>query len=290
MNNFEELTLLRSNAPSCIWSLSSPEFENAPVKEVMCVESGSSGGGAFLNPEDLQLVQSEDFFRTTQPVTFGKQEPVHGIIAVSAINRFLVAAAKPSATDPTMDLYVSQDGENWHEAVFPEGAGLQEKAYTIVESTGHALLVDVLSDPGAEMGTLYKSNSNGTFFVKSLDYTNRNSMGIIDFERIAGVEGVMLANIVANHQQAVTGSAKKDIQSRISFDDGSTWSAIKKVVDTEGKEMKCSEQEVSLMDSWIMMMTVIDCRSSFSVLYICILLLLCTIVAKFSHPKQLLVL
>lgn len=36
--------------------------------------------------------------------------------------------------------------------------------------------------------------------------------------------------------------------------------------------------------------TVIDCHSSFSVLCICILLLQCAIVAKFSHPKQLLVL
>ncbi|KAI9488126.1 hypothetical protein BDB00DRAFT_849759 [Zychaea mexicana] len=247
LNNFEEVTLLRTHTSSCIWSLSSPEFENAPVKEVMCVESPEKAGlSSLFNPENFQLVQSEDFFRTTQPVNFGTGTEVHGVIAVSAVNRFLVAAAKPSAADPTMDLYVSQDGENWHEAVFPEGASVQEKAYTIVESTGQSLLVDVLVNPLAEFGTLYKSNSNGTFFVNSLNHTNRNGMGIVDFERMQGVEGVMLANVVANHEQVAAGSAKKELQTRISFDDGSTWTAIKKVKNPDGTELLCSEDECAL--------------------------------------------
>ncbi|KAI9318385.1 hypothetical protein BX666DRAFT_1927417 [Dichotomocladium elegans] len=240
LNNFEELTPLQNDATSCIWSLSSPEFENAPVREIMCVESIQKDGNT--SPEDFHLVQSEDFFRTSQPVDFGAGRPVKGVIAVSAVNRFLVAAAKPSISDPQMDLYVSQDGENWHGAVFPEGAGLQEKAYTIVESTGHSLLVDVLTNPLSEMGALYKSNSNGTFFVKSLDYTNRNSLGIVDFERMQGVEGVMIANVVANHERATAGG-KKDIQTRISFDDGSTWTSIQKVKDMDQNDIRCDSED-----------------------------------------------
>ncbi len=42
------------------------------------------------------------------------------------------------------------------------------------------------------------SNSNGTFFVESLKDTNRNEAGFVDYERLYGVEGVGLANIVAN--------------------------------------------------------------------------------------------
>lgn len=207
----------------------------------MCVESPKkSGFTSLLDPEELRLVQSEDFFHTEQPVNFGTGKDVKGVIAVSAINRFLVAAAKPSSTSSNMDLYVSEDGEKWHEAVFPADAGLQEKAYTVVESTGQSLLVDVLSNPGASYGSLYKSNSNGTFFVKTLDYTNRNAMGIIDFERMQGVEGIMLANIVANHGQAATG-AQKEIQTRMSFDDGSRWSPIKKVKGMDGNDMPCTD-------------------------------------------------
>lgn len=211
----------------------------------MCVESPKKSGlGGLLDPAELRLVQSEDFFRTEQPVDFSTGHDVRGVIAVSAVNRFLVAAVKPSVTDPTMDLYVSQDGENWHEAVFPEGAALQEKAYTILESTGHSLLVDVLANGASGFGTLYKSNSNGTFFINSLNYTNRNAMGIIDFERMQGVEGVMIANIVANHELAATGSAKKEIQTRMSFDDGSTWAPIKNVKGINGEDLPCSEVEV----------------------------------------------
>lgn len=236
---------MRPHTTSCIWSLSSPEFDNAPVKEVMCVESPQKKGlTSILNPEDLRLVQSEDFFHTEQPVYFGTGSEVHGVIAVSAVNRFIVAAAKPSAKESNMDLYISQDGENWHEAVFPEGAQLRENAYTIVESTGHALMVDVLTDPSASFGSLYKSNSNGTFFVNSLNHTNRNNVGIVDFERMQGVEGVMLANIVANYEQVAAGSADKQLQTRMSFDDGSTWAPIKKVKGMNGNDMPCSEEEV----------------------------------------------
>ncbi|ORZ10539.1 hypothetical protein BCR42DRAFT_469972 [Absidia repens] len=240
--NFNELRLLRTHTASCIWSVSSPHFNNAPAQEVMCVESPNKRGSAtnLLDPTELRLVQSEDFFHTEQVVDFGTGEKVSGVIAVNAVNQYLVAAVKPSATKTDMDLYISLDGESWHEAVFPPGTDLHEKAYTIVESTGTSLLVDMLgSDAG--YGSLYRSNSNGTFFVKSLEHTNRNPMGIIDFERIPGVEGVMLANVVINPNDISSKSTNmKKIQTRMSFDDGSTWSSIKKVMNSQGQNAACS--------------------------------------------------
>ncbi|CAO3618171.1 unnamed protein product [Cunninghamella echinulata] len=208
----------------------------------MCVESPNKRGEVgLLDPKELRLVQTEDFFHTEQPVDFNTGSKVSGVVAISAINQFLVAAVKPSASQPDMDLYISLDGENWHEATFPPGADVHEQAYTIVESSSSSLLVDMLGSQSGSYGTLYKSNSNGTYFVNSLDYTNRNNMGIVDFERIQGVEGVMIANIVTNPDDLHSGSSnKKQIQTRMSFDDGSTWSPIKNVVDTQGQGMKCS--------------------------------------------------
>ncbi|KAF7724908.1 vacuolar protein sorting/targeting protein PEP1 [Apophysomyces ossiformis] len=246
LNNFEELTLLRTHTSSCIWTLSNEKFQNAPTKEVMCVEGPKKGGlTSLLDPESLRLVQSEDFFHTDQAVNFNTGNEVRGVVAVSTINQFLMAAVKPSPTKPDMDLYVSLDGEKWHEAVFPVDANVHEKAYTIVQSTSSSILVDVL-DSSSNFGTLYKSNSNGTFFVKSLEYTNRNIMGIVDFERMQGVEGIMIANIVANHEQVERANSKKEIQTRMSFDDGATWKPIKNVKDIEGRDMPCSDGQCAL--------------------------------------------
>lgn len=166
-----------------------------------------------------------------------------GVLAVSAVGRFIVAAVKPtSQTD--MTLYVTHDGEHWHETIFPEGAALHEKSFTIIESSNPALLVDVLSGEDAQFGSLYKSNSNGTFFSKSLENTNRNSMGYIDIERIPGVEGILVANQILNPRLVESQSVQREVRTLISFDDGGSWNEITKVKDMNGNNMKCYDDKV----------------------------------------------
>ncbi|KAI7893622.1 uncharacterized protein EV154DRAFT_600677 [Mucor mucedo] len=247
LNNFEEITLLRTHTANCIWSLSSARFENAPVKEIMCVESSKKTGlTSILNPDEFRLVQTEDFFHTEQVVDFNTGRDIKGVIDVSAVNRFIVAVVKPFPEKPDMIFYISQDGESWHEAIFPEGANLHEKSFTIVESPGSSLFVDVLGGGTSQFGSLYKSNSNGTFFIKSLENTNRNMMGFVDFERIQGVEGILIANIIANPRQVESQMDHKEIRTRMSFDDGASWKQIRVVKDTNGNDMRCSERECSL--------------------------------------------
>ncbi|KAI7866898.1 hypothetical protein BDF14DRAFT_1808956 [Spinellus fusiger] len=244
LNNFEESISLRSHVTYCLWTLSTPHFENAPVKEIMCLEPDKTRTlPSLFSSEKQTLVQSEDFFKTVQPVTFAKDGEV---IALSTVNRFLVSAIKPDPRVFDMDMHISLDGENWHNAVFPVDTSVQEKAFTIVESTGTSLLVDVLEEGSTSIGTLYKSNSNGTFFVRSLANTHRNAMGIVDFERVQGVEGVMVANVVGNAPQVKAGSANKELQTRMSFDDGSTWQSIRKVMDAEGQTLPCTRSECLL--------------------------------------------
>lgn len=121
-----------------------------------------------------------------------------------------------------MLLYVSVDGHTWSQAKFPHGSSskLLENAYTIVESTTHSLAVDVLTHSKSTLGTLFVSNSNGTYFVESLKDTNRNEIGFVDFEDVYGVEGVGLANTVANAQEVESVGAFKRLRSKITFDDG----------------------------------------------------------------------
>lgn len=61
-------------------------------------------------------------------------------------------------------------------------------AYTIVESTTHSVAVDILTSPNSNIGTLFVSSSEGTYFVESLPDTNRNDYGIVDFEQLVGLD------------------------------------------------------------------------------------------------------
>ncbi|KAJ2797985.1 vacuolar protein sorting/targeting protein PEP1, partial [Coemansia helicoidea] len=121
-----------------------------------------------------------------------------------------------------MDLFVSVDGHTWAESHLPLPPGSQEDAYTVLESTRHAVLVDVLASTTGAAGSLFRSNSNGTYYTLSLEHTHRSREGLVDVERVHGVEGVLVANQVANWDH-ILASRLPELRTRISFDDGARW-------------------------------------------------------------------
>jgi hypothetical protein len=77
-----------------------------------------------------------------------------------------------------------------------------------------------LSEPPAPYwGSILKSNSNGTYFGVSVENVNRNVAGYVDFEKMVGLDGIALINVVANPDEA-THSGHKLLQSRITHNDG----------------------------------------------------------------------
>jgi hypothetical protein len=70
-----------------------------------------------------------------------------------------------------------------------------------------------------EWGTIYSSNWNGTYYRQSLTMVNRDTKGYVDFERIAGIEGVAMANQVINSDQVMLGEPKQ-LRSLITYDNG----------------------------------------------------------------------
>ena len=76
---------------------------------------------------------------------------------------------------------------------------------------------------GLPWGNLLKSNSNGTYFGVSLSHVNRDTRGYVDFEKITGLDGIALVNVVSNPEDAaVTGN--KILQTRITHNDGQSLS------------------------------------------------------------------
>ena len=209
-------------ALKCIFARSTKAFKEDSKKGVFCIDLDLESGRNW--PENLRLSKSEDWFKTSEVVEVDSSKHVRGFIGMGSVQSFIVAAVKSIGTEE-LALYVTDDGEHWDRARFPDDhGGIMEEAYTILPSTTYAIQVDVLSSMSVrnQIGTLFTSNSNGSYFTRSLENTNRNNNGIVDFEKVQNIEGILLANIVSNHEEvrANPGTAEKQIESRISFDDG----------------------------------------------------------------------
>ena len=223
-------TELRKDTRSCVFARSTPQFQTSADDKnddrVVCVVKGR-----YASPwstRDNRLLVSDDYFKDEEEEPLLEAErTVQGIINIAVVKGFLVAAASARGTDE-LAMYVSDDAQTWHRAVFPKDHRLEEDAYTILESTNYSIQVDVMTtSPINAMGVLFTSNSNGTYFTRNIEHTNRNYKGIVDFEKIAGIQGIVMVNVVENwkdvEQSPFTG---KKIKSKISFDDGRTFQPL----------------------------------------------------------------
>ena len=223
-------TELRKDTRSCVFARSTPQFQTSADDKnddrVVCVVKGR-----YASPwstRDNRLLVSDDYFKDEEEEPLLEAErTVQGIINIAVVKGFLVAAASARGTDE-LAMYVTDDAQTWHRAVFPKDHKLEEDAYTILESTNYSIQVDVMTtSPINAMGVLFTSNSNGTYFTRNIMHTNRNYKGIVDFEKIAGIQGIVMVNVVDNWKDVEQSPlAGKKIKSKISFDDGRTFQPL----------------------------------------------------------------
>lgn len=232
-------SLLRKDTKNCVFADSTPQFNKhgdgspkdpIPEDRIICIVLGRYSPW----PKDHRIVVSDNFFEKEKEPYLDGSRTIQGIIKMAVVKGFILAAAKAEKT-AELALYVTKDGERWHRAEFPSEHRLAEDAYTILESTNYSIQVDVMTvRPPTPMGVLFTSNSNGTYFTKNVEHTNRNRFGNVDFEKIQGIQGIVLVNTVVNwkdvEKQARLGRGADDdkkVQTRISFDDGRKFQPIK---------------------------------------------------------------
>lgn len=165
------------------------------------------------------------FFEDEEEPVMAAGRTVSGLANMAAVKNYIVAAAKAQGTDE-LALYVTDDSNTWHRAEFGDHK-IEEDAYTILESTNYSIQVDVMTSKFSSMGVLFTSNSNGTYFTKNIEHTNRDRGGYVDFEKISNIQGIVLVNVVDNWKEVETAWTAKKIKSQISFDDGRTFESLK---------------------------------------------------------------
>ncbi|KAJ3264049.1 vacuolar protein sorting/targeting protein PEP1 [Chytriomyces hyalinus] len=254
-DSFKSAKPLLSFVQECIWAKPSA-VSTAPKEKVFCLqfpEDLQKEGIIFRDPSKLRLVTSDSYFPNGKGdlIDFGGDTSP---MAIGASQAFLVAVAGSKDAISGVDLHISTDGQKFSKAYFPaDASSLSKDAYTVLDSSEHRLLVDVLpilssTKKDAEYGNLYISNSDGTQFTKSLPHTNRNHKGRIDFERIDAevVSGTILANVVENWKEVESTSKAKQVTSRISYDDGARWNLLKPPpTDVNGDDWTCKVSKTS---------------------------------------------
>ena len=189
----------------------------------------------------MQLKYSTNWFAE-------EEKPFDDILDFATMSEFIVVAARKPDNRASLTCHASVDGKTFAHAQFPPSFDFPEQeAYTVLDSSTHAVFLHVTinNHKGSEWGSIIKSNSNGTSYVMSLEGVNRNEAGYVDFEKMIGLEGVMLANQVANLEDVNQGKSKK-VKTMITHNDGALWGpTAAPAKDAEGRPFDCDVSDTS---------------------------------------------
>jgi Sortilin, neurotensin receptor 3,/Sortilin, neurotensin receptor 3, C-terminal len=181
----------------------------------------------------LQLVSSDDWFGSTPKQHF------RDIVAFATMSDYIVVANKDA--DQHLKIDASIDGQTFADAHFPKDFKVpHDTAYTLLDSSTKAvfLQVTVSSYPGFEFGRLMKSNSNGTSYVSLIGAVNQNERGYVDFEKMQGIAGVAMVNVVDNYKEERP--KEKLLKTLITHNDGANWALLDKVSDNLNEGFTCT--------------------------------------------------
>ncbi|KAG0660912.1 vacuolar protein sorting/targeting protein PEP1 [Maudiozyma exigua] len=181
------------------------------------------------------LVSSTDYFKNDKKSVFDN------IIGYMSAGGFTIVAVSHGNTE--LRAYVTLDGEEYAEAKLPQDlADISQKTFTVMGTQTGSIFLHIGTTAGKAQpfGDLLKSNSNGTSFVTLEKNVNSNKNGQVDFEKIQGLEGIILINTVENPDDVSNDGKEKQLKTKITFNDGADWSyIIPPSKDSNGKKYNC---------------------------------------------------
>ncbi|SCV04049.1 LAMI_0H13036g1_1 [Lachancea mirantina] len=182
------------------------------------------------------ILTSTDDFKTDTRVVF---DDAIGYVSVGEYT----AIAVPH-NNQELRAFVTLDGKEYAEGKFPADIGVdKQQAYTVLGSQTGAIFFHLTTENrnGQQFGVLMKSNSNGTSFVTLERAVNRGPQGFVDFEKLEGLEGIILINTVSNADSIRNGNREgKKLKTKITFNDGGDWQFLRPPAkDSQGKAYAC---------------------------------------------------
>ncbi|KAJ9094955.1 hypothetical protein QFC21_005747 [Naganishia friedmannii] len=210
-------------------------------REILCESYRDKQGSqraAEYNP--LELIAGQQFYNK-------KQKLFDSVVGYATFSEYLIVAELAESTG-TLRLQVSLDGLHFAQGQFPPTMKIENRAYTILESSTDAVFLHVTMNdqPGNEWGSIFKSNSNGTYYSLVVEHVNRDMRGYTDFEKMIGLDGIALINVVANPDAAGI-SGNKKLRTLITHNDGASWKPMSPPSkDSLGQEYDCSSTACSL--------------------------------------------
>ncbi|KAJ9111054.1 hypothetical protein QFC19_001252 [Naganishia cerealis] len=210
-------------------------------REILCESYRDKAGSqrsAEYNP--IQLIAGQQFYNK-------KQKLFDSVVGSATFSEYLIVAELQETTG-TLRLQVSLDGLHFSQGQFPPSMKIDNRAYTILESSTDAVFLHVTMNdqPGNEWGSIFKSNSNGTYYSLVVEHVNRDLRGYTDFEKMIGLDGIALINVVANPDAAGI-SGNKKLRTLITHNDGASWKPMSPPAqDSLGQEYGCTSTGCSL--------------------------------------------
>ncbi|ETS86782.1 Vacuolar protein sorting/targeting protein 10 [Pestalotiopsis fici W106-1] len=193
-----------------------------PEKQVVCLQREREDNEKE-NP--LNLIYTDDFIEDK-----GNMKILHRNTRDFATMAEFIVVATENRTADTLHAWASVNGRDYSQAHWPYNFEVDhERLYTVLDSSTHAVNLFVATkgetedDKSRRFGSILKSNSNGTSYVLSISGVNCDESGYVDFEKMLGIQGVIMVNTVSN-PSAVTESKK--LQTKISHNDGAEWAFL----------------------------------------------------------------
>lgn len=209
------------NLQSCKFTKTNPLFTEGDDNTIICLTRSYNAFG-FL--ESSRVVTTVNFF---EDVKLGNNPELDNLlvsnIAIEGPYAVLTVSSDRYIASTSSRLYVSRNGESFVKAEFADQT--RNWGYQVLHASEGALYVAAYgkSNEVIPAADIYKSEFNGEYFEKVIDNIFANMLGMSMISKVQTLDGVW----IAAHNTGSYSERGVNAESKITYDDGKSWHAMK---------------------------------------------------------------